>query len=68
MPIAAISAAAGTPADFRRSKNNIANCFAGVRIGDADLVTMLDTPKQSWPWGRIVAMYHGRDGHTRVRF
>ena len=42
-----VIAAAGTPADFRRSKNNIANCFAGVRIGDADLVTMLDTPKQS---------------------
>ena len=41
-----VIAVAGTPADFRRSTNKITKCFADVRIGDVDLVTMLDTPKQ----------------------
>ena len=42
-----VIAAAGTPAEFRRSTNKMAKCFAGVGIGDVDFVTMIDTPKQS---------------------
>ena len=63
-----VIAAAGTPAEFRRSTNKMAKCFAGVGIGDVDFVTMIDTPKQSWPWGQFVAVYHGRNGYIRVAF
>ena len=40
-----VIAAAGTPAEFCRSTNKMAKCFAGVGIGDVDFVTMIDTPK-----------------------
>ena len=37
-----------------------------LKVGDVVLVIQPDTPRRRWPLGRIVAVYPGRDGHTRV--
>ena len=37
-----------------------------LKFEDVVLVIQLDTPRGRWPLGRIVEVYPGRDGHTRV--
>ena len=40
--------------------------FRDLTVGDVVLVIQSDTPRGRWPLGRIVEVYPGRDGHTRV--
>ena len=37
-----------------------------VKVEDVVFVTQPDTPRGRWPLGRIVEVYPGGDGHTRV--
>ena len=37
-----------------------------AKVGDVVLVIQPDTLRRRWPLGRIVEVYPGRDGHTRV--
>ena len=37
-----------------------------LKVGDVVLVIQPDAPRGRWPLGRIVEVYPGRDGHTRV--
>ena len=37
-----------------------------LKVGDVVLVIQSDTLRRRWPLGRIVEVYPGRDGHTRV--
>ena len=40
--------------------------FRDLKVGDVVIVVQPDTPRGRWPLGRIVGVYPGRDGHTRV--
>ena len=40
--------------------------FRDLKVGDVVIVVQPDTPRGRWPLGRIVEVYPGRDGHTRV--
>ncbi len=37
-----------------------------LKVGDVVLVVSPDTPRGSWPLGRITELFPGRDGHVRV--
>ena len=37
-----------------------------LKVGDVVIVSQPDAPRGRWPLGRIVEVYPGRDGHTRV--
>ena len=37
-----------------------------VRIGDVMMILSPDTPRGSWPLGRVLDVYPGKDGHVRV--
>ena len=40
--------------------------FNDMKKGDVVLVLQLDFPRGRWPLGRIIEIFPGRDGHTRV--
>ena len=37
-----------------------------LQIGDVVVVVSKDTPRGSWPLGRVMQVYPGEDGHVRV--
>ena len=37
-----------------------------LQTGDIVLVMSPDSPRGHWPLGRIIEVYHGKDGHVRV--
>ena len=40
--------------------------FRDLKVEDVVLVIQPDSPRGRWPLGRIVEVFPGRDGHTRV--
>ena len=37
-----------------------------LKVNDVVLVIQSDSPRGCWPLGRVIEVYPGRDGHTRV--
>ena len=37
-----------------------------LQTGDVVLVMSPDSPRSHWPLGKIIEVYHGKDGHVRV--
>ena len=37
-----------------------------LKVDDVVLVIQPDSPRGRWPLGRVIEVYPGRDGHTRV--
>ena len=37
-----------------------------LKEDDIVLVVSTDTPRGNWPIGRVIRVYPGKDGHTRV--
>jgi hypothetical protein len=37
-----------------------------IEVGDVAILAEADGPRNSWPLGRVVAIYPGKDGAVRV--
>ena len=51
---------------FLRSRPKWTSEVQDLKVGHVVLVIQPDAPRGRWPLGRIVEVYPGRDGHTRV--